>query len=559
MTSVSSISAAITAGISSISTTSTDTTLTEADVVQSKYEEYLQPAQDDLDKISANQSLISAYSSLSTLMTSLESSLTDLHDATASSSDVFSSRSAELTASSSDSKAEMSAVVSAGTTTGTHTIVINQVATTERIASGEVASGSATLGYSGTFTLAEADGTAVSITVSAGSTLSSLESSINNQTSTTGVTASILQVSGSEYRLVLTAADANQSIALTSVSGDDVAVSLGFLDSSGAYSDELQSAQPSIISVDGISNIQRNTNDITDVLEGVTLSLTQADPSATITMSINNNTTTAESAINSFVTAYNALRSFVETNQSVSSDGSTSSDETLFGDSLLRGVSDEVQNALSSMVNGNALAVFGITMNSSNELEVDSTSLESALQTSFSGVQSLFDFEATISSDDVVMTAHTGSSYSGSFTLNITTDGSGTITGVDADGNSSAFTISGDLIKGNDGTAYAGLHFYYGGSASTSVTVDISQGIGDQIYNTMDEYLNTASGLLTSRISDLQSQDTTLTSQASDIVDQANTYSAYLVNNYATLNSQMNTNSTNLCLIQTLLAYDTKS
>jgi flagellar hook-associated protein 2 len=559
MTSVSSVSSSTASIVTTTSQTTDSTTLSESDVVDAAYERALEPATLLDTEISDNETKIAGYQDMQTLLQSLESSLSSLHDSTDTTNDAFSQRSAALTASSTSSTAEMSATVAPSTATGTHEIVIEQVAAAERIAGSDVSSKTTSLGYAGTFTIGEADGSSASVTVTSDMSLSDVEDAINNQSSTTGVTASILQVSGSQYMLVLTAQDTNQAIELASVSGTDVPQSLGLVDSSGGYVDELQAAKPAIIDVDGVSAIQRDTNTISDVIEGVTLDLTQADASTTITMRIANDTSSVETAIDSFVTAYNNWRDYVEQNQATQTDGTASSGATLFSDSILRDANSEIENALSSLVDANSLAAIGITFDNNDNLTINQTTLESALENNFTAVQSLFDFQATISDSNLILTSHSQSSYSGSFALNVTTDGSGNITGVDVGGDTSLFTVSGDLITGAAGTQYAGLTFYYSGQSSASVNVTISQGIGDQIYQIADGYANTLSGTLTNAISSMQNEDTDLQSRVDEITSAANTYRTFLVNQYGLLEARMSEASMTLALLKELVAYDTGS
>ncbi len=74
-------------------------------------------------------------------------------------------------------------------------------------------------------------------------------------------------------------------------SGDDILNKLGVTDSAGAFSNVLQVAQSALFTLDGIS-MTRNTNDISDVLGGITFDLLQATPSGTtINISIGPDTT----------------------------------------------------------------------------------------------------------------------------------------------------------------------------------------------------------------------------------------------------------------------------
>ena len=152
-------------------------------------------------------------------------------------------------------------------------------------------------------------------------TLADVQQAINNETSTTGVQASILQVSSSEYELLLAATGTGQAISYSSVSGDDVLNKLGITDLSGAAANQMQAAKLAEFTLDGVS-MTRNTNDISDALSGVTFHLYSTTSSGTsVSVQIAPNLTNIESAINSFVTSYNSLRDFVTAQNQTASDG----------------------------------------------------------------------------------------------------------------------------------------------------------------------------------------------------------------------------------------------
>ncbi|MFX5998823.1 flagellar filament capping protein FliD, partial [Acinetobacter baumannii] len=91
---------------------------------------------------------------------------------------------------------------------------------------------------------------------------------------------------------------------------------LGVTDSSGSFSTVLQTSQAAKFTLDGIS-LTRNTNDISDVLSGVTFDLLQSTPSGTsINISIGTDTSQIQSALETFVTNYNAFRDAVIAQQS---------------------------------------------------------------------------------------------------------------------------------------------------------------------------------------------------------------------------------------------------
>lgn len=542
------------------------TGLTESDYVTSKLQPYVDQA-DTLDtEISGNEAKITAYQNMQSLLQALQSAAQALSgpDGQSSTASAFADRTASLSSSSSTSAASLlSATVDPGTSTGTHQIVVQQLAQAEQIASASQSSESSALGYSGTFTIGAGSASA-SVTVTSGMSLSDIASAINDTSAQSGVTASVVEVSSSDYVLEVTASSADSAIAM-STTGGSVLSSLGLTGSDGiTAADVIQKAQPAELTVDGISGITRSSNTISDVISGVTLDLTGADANTTVTMTVAPDTGTVTNAIDAFVTAYNNWESFVSENQATNSDGTASSSATLFGDSTLRDASTAIGNAISSMVDDTSLGSIGVTMNSSNQLSVDATTLAGALSSDFSSVQSLFAYQATSSSNNLQLAGDNSSTYTGTLSFNITTDSSGNVTAVSATdqstGQAADFTVSGNEIVGAAGSPYAGLTFSYSGSTTSSpITVTVTQGLGDSIYQTADNYGNSTSGTVQTRISSLTGEDTTLQQQLSTVSAQADDYYNFLLNQYGVIEAQISEANQTASLLQQLMSYDTSS
>jgi flagellar hook-associated protein 2 len=563
MTSISSTSSP-TASTPTASTPSLDQTsssvdrsgLTTSEAVDADpaYQARLSQADTIDTQITANQAKLQAYQNMQSLLQSLESSLGALDDGTAS-DDAFAARTAQLGSSSSTSAdSYMSATIASGTATGTHQIEIDQVASAERIAGTTASSRTTALGLSGTLTLGTGSGTA-DIAITSGMALDDVVDAVNAQSTTTGVAASVIAVTSSQYMLVLTAQNTNQPITLSG----DAAQSLGLADASGAVVDQLQAAQPAKLTVDGVSGIERDSNDISDILDGVTLHLNKAEVGTTLTLAVANDTSSVATAVNNFVDAYNSWRDFVIQNQATNSDGTADSNATLFGDATLRQVASQISTSLTQQVDGSSLGAVGIAFDSNNKLTIDSTALDNALASNFGAVQSLFEHQTTTSSSALTLSDHTGSSYSGSFTLDVATDANGNLTGASVGGDSSLFTVSGSTITGAAGSAYAGLTFHYSGTTSQSVQVTVSQGVADQVYQTCKSVADATTGSLSDIISNLESTDTTLQSQSDQIKSDADSYRNYLLDRYGTLEAQISSANQTATLLQTLMSYDTKN
>jgi flagellar hook-associated protein 2 len=289
-----------------------------------------------------------------------------------------------LAANSSDSSV-LTATTSNLATAGTHTIIVNSLATTSTAYSDEVPSSSAAL--TGSFSISVGGGTPVAIPINANdgtNALSGLENYINSQ-SNLGVTASIVQdANGARLALVSNTIGAAGNLTLTG--------SLNYTNASGGtqtanFNSGIQGTNASL-TVDGIP-VSSAINTVNNVISGVTLNLNAAAPGTTVSLNIAPDTTQATTAINTFVTAYNQAIQDINSQFAVASDGSGGG--PLEADSTVR----DAQAALLSAVayaagNGaiNSLATMGISLNDDGTLSVDNATLSSALSGNTSAVQS---------------------------------------------------------------------------------------------------------------------------------------------------------------------------
>lgn len=554
MTTVSSTSSSSTSSTSlssySSSTSSTSANSSTVDwngLIEAMVEAKLAKADEIDTKITDNETKISSYQDLQTLLQDLSSkaeALSNPSGVSNASLNVFANRSAYLTANGDvTASSVMSVDVDSGTDLSTHDVEVEQVAKAEKVSSGTVASNSDALGYSGVFSLGTGDSSA-DITVTSDMSLTDVAEAINNETNTTGVQASIIQVSSSEFQLLLTATNTGEAINASSVSGDDVLNELGVTDSSGGFADEIQAAQSAVINLDGIE-ITRSSNDISDVLDGVTFHLYSTTPTDTsVSVQIAPNLTNIESAITDFVDSYNSLRDFIITQSATGTDGTADSSAVLFGDSALRDIGTSLSDDLNTMISDTSLADLGITFDSDNKLEIDTTTLDSALNNNLDDVQSLFAFNMTSSSNDIRLLAR-GDGAPTSFTLDVAVDSSGAITSASVDGDSSLFTISGTRIIGKSGTEFAGFSFSFAGSSSESIDISLSYGLAEKVYSDSDAAGNASSGSLEDLITNITDQDNDLSNRSALIKSRAETYRTALTQRYAKIQEQiLSANST---------------
>jgi flagellar hook-associated protein 2 len=535
--------------------TTTSTSVDWNELVQSEVDQMLEPATSIETTITANEAKISAYQTLQTDLNNLSSSLEMLSTSIDNSlaTDAFATRAATISATGDVSASSaLSMTVNNGSATGDHTLTISQIATAQKVIGTSQSSDTAALGYSGTFTLGLAGGSTSSITVNSSMSMQDIVDTINDQTSTTNVQASIVEVSSGSYEMVLTATNDNADITYSSTSGNDILNELGVTDSSGAFTDVLQAAQPAEFTLDGIS-LTRSTNDVSDVLSGVTFDLLQATPSGTsLNISIGADTDQITSAIEAFATDYNTFRDDVLAQSATNSDGTASSSALLFGDSTMRDVMTEIEQALSGSVGGMSMADLGLSFNENDELELNSGTLATVLESNLSGVTTLLSAQTTTSSSQLSV-VNTSTSAPSSFTLAVAVDSSGNLTSASVGGDSSLFSISGDTIIGNSGTPYAGMAFIYTGSTSQSITVSSSQGLASQIYSIANNFGDTSTGSLQTLISNLQNTDEDDQNQVDDIESNAQQYQTQLQDQYAEYQAQIETADNSLTYLQALL------
>ena len=159
-----------------------------------------------------------------------------------------------------------------------------------------------------------------------------------------------------------------------------------------AYVPTVQAAQDASVTLgsgDGALTVKNSTNSLNNLINGVTIQLNSADPTKNLAITVANDTTTPATAINAFVSAYNDLQSEISTDTAY--DSSSSSGGILLGDSRVTSIQNQLAGIIGNVVPGvnqasNRLAALGITLDQTGQLQVDSTTLQSALSGGVSGV-----------------------------------------------------------------------------------------------------------------------------------------------------------------------------
>ncbi|KNC09733.1 flagellar capping protein [Klebsiella sp. RIT-PI-d] len=231
----------------------------------------------------------------------------------------------------------------------------------------------------------------------ANSSLTGIRDAINNAKA--GVSASVINVGGGEYRLSITANDTGADNAMTlSVSGDSaLADFLGYDGSANSKGmEESVTAQDAELFVNNVK-ITNSSNTISNALEDITLNLSDVT-TGNQTLTITKDTTKAETAIKDWVTAYNALQdTFSSLTKYTAVDAGAASQNTsngaLLGDSTLRTIQTQLKSKLTNTLSTSTfktLSQIGITSDpSTGKLKTDDDKLKAALKTDPTGVQEM--------------------------------------------------------------------------------------------------------------------------------------------------------------------------
>lgn len=523
------------------------TDLDTAELVEDAYNAKMEVADIIETEVDELELEIAAFEDLQDLLEALEDAaeaLTASAELDSLRDDVWVGKSAYLSSSDANTTASdvLGVLVDDEAAVGSYTIEIKQMATAHKLGGDTYTDASSAAGLSGTLNLVAGDNhTAADIEISEDMSLEDIADAINDQSSATGVRASVLQVSDDEYMLVLSAIDTGQEITFDTDGADTtLAASLGFVNDDGGYANELVAADQAIFSVDGVE-VTRSSNTVDDVIDGVTLYLYAEEEGTEITLEIDEDASSVYDAIEAFVDAYNELRSFVITNQSYEAGQGADEDAVLFGDSLLSSVVSSVYDALSFKEDSDTYATLssiGITFDESNYLVIDTETLEDALVSNFDDIADLFSLSIDTGSDNLLVSEADGS-YTGTFTIDIEVDVDGNMTSASVGGDSSLFTISGNKIIGVAGSAFEGVELYFGGDSSESVDVTISSGLANEMVTALDKYTNSSDGLISARIERLEEQTTNLEDEIEDVTADAEEYAEKLTERYSALETKM--------------------
>lgn len=327
----------------------------------------------------------SAFSTLATRLAALKSAVADLAD---------SDQLQRVSATSSD---EASVGVSAGqaSVAGRYEVQVQKLARAQvMVSETSYASVDSVVATSGAISLSKFGDPPIDVVLSGSMTLEDMADAINNAPGSP-VSASVVQVSPGQYRLVLTgrttgAANGFTFGITTPLNGGQ---GLAFVDtdddgvSGDSEGDNRQQAIDAELTVNSVA-VKSATNAVEGVIPGVTMTLRKEN--AAVTVDVAKNRDAAFNQLNSFASAYNDLIKFVKDQNDASANGRPA----IGRDPLVRGLRDALRATILESEDGagefDRLAQIGIQFDAMGKMSINKNVLNAALDASPESVRQLF-------------------------------------------------------------------------------------------------------------------------------------------------------------------------
>ena len=277
---------------------------------------------------------------------------------------------------------------------GSYDIEVTRLAQHHKLASGTSSTSATFGGNPGDSLTLSSDGQSLTIDLSVAKTLGEIGNAIGQAEDNPGIAASLVNVDQGQQTLVLTsqATGHQQRIELSeSLQTGSLAFTTANRDADGGPLTDLTRLDASL-RIDGIE-IQRSGNRIADVIDGVTLTLNQAEPGTRVRLGVAFNHEAIVSAVTSFVDKYNALLTSLDQVSGYKGEGATQ--PALFGDAITRTLGSRLRAELGQSLRGvdsryANLAEIGITTKIDGTLELNSGQLDRALSQDREALAELF-------------------------------------------------------------------------------------------------------------------------------------------------------------------------
>jgi flagellar hook-associated protein 2 len=416
--------------------------------------------------------------------------------------------------------------------------------------------------------------TNVEIELKDGDTLNQIAAKVNAAKDLSGVEAVAVKVADGQYRLSFKSIETGIPTEGTPPPppGTNATITGSPFTGLGFFIQE--NAQNAIVEFDG-TVIERQSNSINDIVEGVTFNLLNKTPVGTeLEVEIKPDLELARQGILNFVDAYNEFRLFASRQSEIGSNGRPLETAVLAGSSTLTLTNARINAEMSTIVAGivgddpSRLSDIGIEFSdfpgdaetpfTRNILVLDESTLDAALQADFDAVRKVFEFDYTSDDPELQVFQRNNRLDVSEVDVNINqTTGVYTATYTDSLGVTQTINLAGEKITGSPGvilkglqnTVLDGLTMIYGTNNNTSVNLRLSQGIGDRLYNTLDETLDDNTGVVGVALRNIERENERLQIDISRIDEQMERYREQLLDQYSALEAAINNANT---ILQTL-------
>ena len=269
------------------------------------------------------------------------------------------------------------------------------------------------------------------ITGKSNNSLEGLRDEINDADNNYSVSASIIN-DGSNYRLILTSKETGEKSAVeltaTDLAGDPIATAGTGLDrftysATNKNMTETIVAQDAELVMNGIT-ITSDSNDVTSVIEGVTLNLNSAEVGKTVTLKIDSDTSEVEEQIQAFLESYN--NTMTKMNELTAFNGVDATDNgVLNGDSTIRNIQTMMRGVLNTQMDHiegsiHSFADLGMLTQLDGTLELDSTKLEEALKNDLKGIADFFTATGATTDSLISFDSNDSATKAGTYAIEVT-------------------------------------------------------------------------------------------------------------------------------------------
>ena len=389
----------------------------------------------------------------------------------------------------SDSNKVVDITTTSSASSGTYSLVVNNLATESKLITSGYAGTTASIA-SGTVTIVIGSSASATVTInSANNTLDGLRLAVNNLG--LDVKASFLNDGDATnpYRLLISGTQTGSSGTVTmSHTTTQTPFSGG---SAGVSFETTQTARDASLLLDGVS-ITKSSNTVTDVISGAALKL-QSAGSGTISLSTDTEAITTK--VSDFVDEYNDISLFLAEQLALDSD--TEETGVLFGNFAVQNLQQILRSSISTEVKGISgdytyLSQIGITTQSDGTIILDTDDFSDALVGDIENVSQLFSSNGSVTNSSVAYVGFTSDTEPGYYDIQVSNgvpqlSNSGASTFVNASG-------SGNFWAGSSGDS-TGLNFRIssltdGSYGQISLSIGVAEILNRELKDMVDSSLN---------------------------------------------------------------------